>query len=130
LKPDEVAFLVIVAEKPHDVSVRDVVNALNVAGKLNYKRAWFLLGKWRGKDWYDSGVTLDLGWLEPAGFDQAGQYGAVRNPKPVDKRPFYEQLGDVVKGMTGPRIVTPLWNDAAQRRYDAIVQILEQHGPR
>ena len=35
---------------------------------INRKRAWYLLGKWTRKGWYDYGVSLGAGWLE---IDQA-----------------------------------------------------------
>lgn len=34
---------------------------------MSYKRAWYLLEKWSGKGLYDYGVTVDLGWMTPAG---------------------------------------------------------------
>ena len=33
------------------------------------KRGWYVLGKWAGKGWYDWGVSIDLGWLNPEGVE-------------------------------------------------------------
>lgn len=38
---------------------RDIIPRLGI----NHKRAWYLLEKWSRKGWYESGVSLDLGWL-------------------------------------------------------------------
>ncbi len=37
---------------------------------INHKRAWYLLEKWAGRDWYDYGVTLDLGWITQKGWEE------------------------------------------------------------
>lgn len=63
MKPDEVAFLRAVAALPPWGFPRDIV----VGGGIAPKRAFYLLEKWSRKGWYSYGVTLDLGWLEPAG---------------------------------------------------------------
>jgi hypothetical protein len=33
-------------------------------------RACYLCFKWADKDWYDYGVCIDMGWLEPLGMVQ------------------------------------------------------------
>lgn len=38
---------------------------------MHYKRAWYLLEKWCGKDWYEYGTTLDRGWLTTKGIEAA-----------------------------------------------------------
>lgn len=38
---------------------------------MNHKRAWYLLEKWGRKDWYEWGVTMDLGWLTDEGIAKA-----------------------------------------------------------
>lgn len=48
---------------------RDIINEPDFP--INYKRAWYLLEKWNGKDWYNYGVVLDLGWLEEKGIEAA-----------------------------------------------------------
>lgn len=47
------------------ITPREIINEPNFP--INYKRAWYLLEKWSGKDWYDYGVTLDLGWITKEG---------------------------------------------------------------
>lgn len=32
------------------------------------KRYEYIFGKWAAKRWYDYGVCVDMGWLEPAGY--------------------------------------------------------------
>lgn len=77
MKDDERKFLKLIFDKcacrydEHNqdgVSPRDVVNS---GIEINYKRCWYLLEKWCGKDWYEYGVTLDLGWLTPKGIEIA-----------------------------------------------------------
>jgi hypothetical protein len=48
---------------------RDLINEEGFP--VHYKRAWYLLEKWSDKDWYNYGVTLDLGWLEEEGMKKA-----------------------------------------------------------
>lgn len=74
MKPDERAFLLLVYErgkvfKGEDWQLRDGLfprDLIPYSG-LHYKRAWYLLGKWSAKGWYDYGTTLDSGWLTPEG---------------------------------------------------------------
>lgn len=42
--------------------VRKVIHAIHPI--IHYKRLWYILEKWIGKDIYNYGVTLDMGWLE------------------------------------------------------------------
>jgi hypothetical protein len=48
-------------------SVRELINRPDFF--MNYKRAWYVLGKWADKGWYEYGVSLDLGWLTDKGMD-------------------------------------------------------------
>lgn len=80
MKPDEAMFMAVIAERipdrrpsPGCVHVRDIIRELHAGGKIHYKRAWCLLSKWALKDWYDYGVSLDLGWLTEAGLNQANE---------------------------------------------------------
>ena len=43
-------------------SIRLIINILGEF--INYKRCWYLLGKWSRFGFYNYGVTLDLGWFE------------------------------------------------------------------
>lgn len=64
MKDDEKQFLIEVYDGlKNNLYPRDVINNSN----LNYKRAWYLLNKWANRNWYDYGVTLDLGWLTDKG---------------------------------------------------------------
>lgn len=65
MKYDEAVFLHLVATKSAGATVRDVINS--DACTVNYKRCWYYLEKWTRKGWYNYGVSLDMGWLEPAG---------------------------------------------------------------
>ena len=50
---------------------RDIINEDDFP--INYKRAWYLLGKWTDKRWYEYGVSLDLGWVTPEGTKSDGK---------------------------------------------------------
>lgn len=50
-----------------DVTPRDLIEAYGLT--LPYKRAWYFLGKWAQKGWYEYGVTIDLGWITEMGND-------------------------------------------------------------
>lgn len=78
MKPDEQKFLLEVYEQcrcSYDQHIqegnwpRDIINSPGFL--MHYKRAWYLLEKWCRKDWYEYGVTLDLGWLTPRGIEKA-----------------------------------------------------------
>lgn len=77
MKLDEVAFFLRVAVQHSSHGLmdtepqcpRDIINEPGFP--INYKRAWFLLGKWTRKGWYDYGVTLDLGWMTEKGMAKA-----------------------------------------------------------
>jgi hypothetical protein len=74
MKPDERALLIAIAERSRPeqgVFVRDICHEIGI-----YKRNLYLLGKWERKNWYDYGVSLDLGWLTPTGIDAARAIGA------------------------------------------------------
>jgi hypothetical protein len=70
MKDDEKRFLRDIAEQ--NLMPRDLINKPDFY--LHHKRAWYLLGKWSNKGWYDYGVTLDLGWLTPLGKEVAEHY--------------------------------------------------------
>ena len=72
MKEDEKHFLQIVYQRGTRLEgveiirgepIRDIINEV----PINYKRCWYLLGKWADKGWYEYGVTLDLGWLTSEG---------------------------------------------------------------
>jgi hypothetical protein len=44
---------------------RDVIASTGI----NHKRAWYLLGKWASKGWYNYGCNIDLGWMEKEGLE-------------------------------------------------------------
>ena len=70
LKPDEIYFWNLIKKELTSLNkktVRDVINEKDFP--IHYKRAWYLLEKWSQKDWYDYGVSLDLGWITPEGLD-------------------------------------------------------------
>ena len=49
---------------------RAIINSMVLRGTIqNEKQAHRTLEKWTGKDWYDYGVCLDLGWLTPKGVE-------------------------------------------------------------
>lgn len=68
MKPDEQALLLALAEAsdpeelPGDVAARLHIHP---------NRAAYIFAKWTRKGWYDYGVNVLLGWLEPAGFKAA-----------------------------------------------------------
>lgn len=85
-KPDELIFLKLLldrcrrsgsgrhpAEKP-----RQIINDPDFP--LPAKRAWYLLGKYTGRGWYDFGTTLDSGWLTDEGVTE------IRNVIEDEKR--------------------------------------------
>ena len=79
MKPDEKYFLKrILCEGSRDENCeiresyktpRAIIAELGFS--INYKRAEYFLRKWGRKDWYDYGVTEDLGWLTETGIDAA-----------------------------------------------------------
>lgn len=61
-------FLLIVGADAGDgkvptTSVRDLIPTSGI----HHKRCWGWLLKWARRDWYQWGVTMDLGWLTPQG---------------------------------------------------------------
>ena len=48
------------------VRVRDIIKEIG----MNHKRAEYLLHKWSHKDYYDWGVSYDLGWLTEKGWQR------------------------------------------------------------
>lgn len=52
-------------DTPYFTSMRDVIFIMEQCGAIHHKRAWYLLSKWEGLGFYNYGVALDLGWLEP-----------------------------------------------------------------
>jgi hypothetical protein len=78
MKPDEKWFLLECAAKIRPTGILNPRNLIQSAGfRLNYKRAWFLLGKWGTKGWYEYGVTLDLGWMTDKGLQEALELNAA-----------------------------------------------------
>jgi hypothetical protein len=68
MKPDEREFLEACKTRirPNGNEFpRDVINSTSI----NHKRAWYLLGKWTDKGWYEFGCNLDLGWLTQKGLE-------------------------------------------------------------
>ena len=52
------------------VSAREIINSPTFkAARLHPKRAWYLLGKWSGRGWYDYSVSLETGWMTAAGLE-------------------------------------------------------------
>lgn len=80
MKPDERAFLEECLQRCERetfnnfvvVRPRDLINE----GRINHKRAWYLLDKWSRRGLYDYGVNLDLGW-----FDEAKARAYLGDPK-------------------------------------------------
>lgn len=76
MKEDERRFLLDIYNrcrngyaKKDGISPREIINEEGFY--MHYKRAWRILEKWSGKDWYEWGVTMDLGWLTPNGMEKA-----------------------------------------------------------
>lgn len=70
MKQDEKDFLIQYYQRNKGLyiektSPRDIINEPGF--KMHHKRAWYLLEKWAGKNLYEYGVTLDLGWLTEKG---------------------------------------------------------------
>lgn len=83
MKPLEEIFFKACIHESHRVNfehgkteflVRDIVNIFSRLG-FSHKQLWRYLEKWTGLDFYDYGVTLDLGWFEPGKFTP--QYEAL-----------------------------------------------------
>lgn len=74
MKADEVAFLNLMQSKcrcpfvPNGMEGLTPRELLKESG-LPAKRMWYILQKWAGRDWYDYGVSLDLGWLTLEGLN-------------------------------------------------------------
>lgn len=62
MKTDELALFVFIAADgpPSDHWPRKFQD-------IPDKRKWYILDKWARKGYYEYGVTLDLGWITPAG---------------------------------------------------------------
>ena len=48
---------------PHAKTARELAEEIGI----HPKRACRIFEKWSGKDWYEYGVAVDLGWLTPIG---------------------------------------------------------------
>ena len=70
VKGDEKRFLVSLYRSTE--TPRKLINAPGFT--MHHKRAWYLLEKWCIKDWYEYGVTLDLGWLACEGKQKAREW--------------------------------------------------------
>ena len=62
MKEHERIFFALCYNFRHTLRPRDIVIAL--ADTIPHKRCWYYLEKWLEKDFYNYGVTLDLGWFE------------------------------------------------------------------
>jgi hypothetical protein len=47
----------------YKMTVRDLIQIIQPI--IHYKQCWYYLDKWSSKDFYDYGITLDLGWFYP-----------------------------------------------------------------
>ncbi|KAF6564513.1 hypothetical protein G9G63_10240 [Paenibacillus sp. EKM202P] len=52
---------------------------------MHHKRAWYLLEKWSGKNWYEWGVTMDLGWLTLEGEKAAKELLRPKAPESTEQ---------------------------------------------
>ena len=66
MKTDERKFAALVLQCQHGYEIREVMNTCGVP----FKRCVYYLEKWSRKDWYDYGVSLDLGWLTALGIEK------------------------------------------------------------
>ena len=64
MKPLEIIFFILVVKAHERLSVRDIINMLVAAG-VSHKQLLYFLRKWTSKGFYDYGVSIDTGWLEP-----------------------------------------------------------------
>ena len=62
MKEQERIFFALCYNFRYTLKPRDIVIAL--ADTIPHKRCWYYLEKWLEKDFYNYGVTLDLGWFE------------------------------------------------------------------
>lgn len=60
---DERTFAALILKCQHPWEIREAVEGCIVP----FKRCAYYLDKWSTKGWYDYGVSLYLGWLEPLG---------------------------------------------------------------
>lgn len=69
MKSDEIALLLALASVPagQHAYVRDLVGQLGIPEK----RAAYICQKWADKGWYNYGVNVLAGWLEPRGREEA-----------------------------------------------------------
>lgn len=70
MRPDERALLTEFAARGGKPSLGPHVSLRATGADLGMhpKRVAYLAQKWSRKGWYDYGVSVDMGWLEPAGF--------------------------------------------------------------
>jgi hypothetical protein len=71
-KPDELLFLKLLLARCRRIGTRTGETPRQIINSADFpiapKRAWYLLEKFSGgRDWYDFGVALDLGWLTKKG---------------------------------------------------------------
>lgn len=80
MRSDERALLVEFAARGGRPSVAPHASLRATGADLGMhrKRVWYLAEKWSRKGWYEYGVAVDMGWLEPAGFEAAGAIDARR----------------------------------------------------
>lgn len=76
MKEDEVRLLIDIYQQCHNgylkkdgISVKELIQEEGFY--MNQKRAWSLLEKWVSKGWYEYGVSIRVGWLQPEGIEKA-----------------------------------------------------------
>ena len=67
MKDDETKLLRLVYEN-QNLTPRAIMNS---GIGIHHKRCRYFLDKWSDKDWYDYGVSVDLGWLTNKGIEVA-----------------------------------------------------------
>lgn len=76
MRDDEKRFLVDIYRRCHNgymkkdgMSVKELIQEDGFY--MHYKRALYLLEKWSRKGWYEWGVSIRVGWLQPEGIEKA-----------------------------------------------------------
>lgn len=86
MKDDEQRLLIDIYNRCHNgymkkdgISVKELVQEEGFY--VHHNRAWFLLGKWSRKGWYEYGVSVRVGWLTPEGIERAKELIAESEEK-------------------------------------------------
>ena len=66
-KPDEIALLGCMLLHVKSLPGRMTPRLIGIALEIPDRRVVYLCEKWADGDWYDYGVTADLGWLTDEG---------------------------------------------------------------